>query len=271
MNTYLFAWNPKRWTWADIQEDVDACKKGLYEDRWSCGVTKKIKPEDRAFLIKLGPEEPKGIMASGAVVSSPFEDEHYADTKKTAWYVQIRFDVLLHPGKEEILPQQMLREKIPTVHWSPQGSGITIPPTEAALLESLWSTHLIQIGLAPQTCSEEIATPERYWEGALRRISVNAYEREPRARRACLAHHGYACSICGFDFEKAYGDIGNGFIHVHHLRQLSEIGDTYEVDPIKDLMPVCPNCHAMLHKQTPALSISELKKLLLSGMGGNER
>ena len=263
MNTYLFAWNPKRWTWTDLDADVEICKaKKHLDDGWSCGVTKKIVPGDRAFLIKLGSELPTGIMASGTVLTSPSEGEHYSDPTKTALYVDLRFEVLLHPDKEEILSKSVLQEKIPTVHWSPQASGMTIPPEDAALLETLWSAHLAQIGLSPLTFSEEISTPERYWEGSLRRISVNAYERDPRARQACLQHHGSSCSVCDFDFESTYGGIGNGFIHVHHLRQLSEIGTAYEVDPIRDLIPVCPNCHAMLHKQVPAYSIDELKTII---------
>ena len=64
------------------------------------------------------------------------------------------------------------------------------------------------------------------------------------------------------NFEAIYGAIGRDFIHVHHLIPLSEVGDTYEVDPIEDLRPVCPNCHAMLHKRTPPYSISELSALM---------
>lgn len=260
MNTFLFAWNPKRWTWSTIDADVESCKaKKYFDDRWSCGVTKKIVPGDRAFLIKLGSEQPTGIMASGTVLTAPFEEEHYIDPSKLAWYVDLRYDVLLHPHKEEILLKSDLQAIIPKVHWSPQASGMTIPPDEAAMLETLWTAHLAKIGLSPLNFSEEIPTPERYWEGALRRIAVNAYERDPRARQACLQHHGSSCSVCGFDFESTYGEIGKGFIHVHHLRQLSEIGEAYEVDPKNDLIPVCPNCHAMLHKQVPAYTTNDLK------------
>lgn len=260
MNTFLFAWNPKRWTWLTIDVDVESCKaKKYFDDRWSCGVTKKIVPGDRAFLIKLGSEQPTGIMASGTVLTAPFEEEHYTDPSKLACYVDLRYDVLLHPHKEEILLKSDLQAIIPKVHWSPQASGMTIPPDEAAMLETLWAAHLAKIGLSPLTFSEEIPTPERYWEGALRRIAVNAYERDPRARQACLQHHGSSCSVCGFDFESTYGEIGKGFIHVHHLRQLSEIGEAYEVDPKNDLIPVCPNCHTMLHKQVPAYTTDDLK------------
>lgn len=260
MNSFLFTWNPKKWDWTSLDADVASYKaKKHFDDRWSCGVTRKIALGDRAFLIKLGSAEPTGIMASGYVLTEPFKDEHYSDPEKTAWYVDIRYDILLHPEKEILLSKADLQKKIPNVPWTPQASGMSISPNEAALLEDLWDAHLIHIGLSPVKLPEEVTIPERYWEGALRRISVNAYERDPRARQACLQCHGYTCSVCGLDFESKYGEIGKGFIHVHHLRQLSEIGETYAVDPKKELMPVCPNCHAMLHKKEPAYSIDDLK------------
>lgn len=52
-----------------------------------------------------------------------------------------------------------------------------------------------------------------------------------------------------------------GFIHVHHINQISDIGKEYEVDPIKDLIPVCPNCHAMIHSKRPAFTIEEIKEI----------
>jgi hypothetical protein len=94
---------------------------------------------------------------------------------------------------------------------------------------------------------DEVTQPERLTEGALRTVTVNAYERNPKARSACIDHYGAICQVCRLNFVERYGEIGEGFIHVHHLKPLSEIGEEYEVDPIADLRPVCPNCHAMLH------------------------
>jgi 5-methylcytosine-specific restriction protein A len=98
-------------------------------------------------------------------------------------------------------------------------------------------------------------------EGALLRITVNRYERDPVARQKCIEHYGPVCVVCGFDFEKRYGAIGAGFIHVHHLVDIASIGGRYQVDPVRDLRPVCPNCHAMLHQERPAMSIENLKQI----------
>lgn len=109
---------------------------------------------------------------------------------------------------------------------------------------------------------EEIGATAEFKEGAAIRVTVNVYERNARARNACIAKYGKDCCICGFSFGATYGDIGDGFIHVHHLKPLSEINGEYTVDPIADLRPVCPNCHAMLHRRVPPYSISEIQSLL---------
>lgn len=106
---------------------------------------------------------------------------------------------------------------------------------------------------------EEILEPSRYKEGSTKEVSVNVYERSAPARRACVAHYGFNCSVCNMSFYEFYGDIGTEFIHVHHLKSLASVDDEYDVDPITDLRPVCPNCHAMLHRQNPPLAIDDLK------------
>ena len=99
-------------------------------------------------------------------------------------------------------------------------------------------------------------------EGAACSITVNAYERNAEARLQCIEAHGTSCCICGFTFGERYGHVAEGYIHVHHLRPLSEIGIAYVVDPIDDLRPVCPNCHAVLHLGGRCRSIEEVQELV---------
>lgn len=99
-----------------------------------------------------------------------------------------------------------------------------------------------------------------FMEGAKRQVIVNSFERNPKARKKCIEHFGCKCQCCGLNFVDKYGEIGKGFIHVHHLKQIAEIGAEYEVNPIEDLIPLCPNCHAMVHKNNPPFSVDELKK-----------
>ncbi len=98
-------------------------------------------------------------------------------------------------------------------------------------------------------------------EGARRQVFVNAYERNQAARDKCIAHHGCRCVVCEFDFALEFGEPGQGLIHVHHLKPLSQIGKAYQVDPIKDLCPICPNCHTMAHRKDPPFTLGELKAM----------
>ncbi len=112
----------------------------------------------------------------------------------------------------------------------------------------------------------EIAIPEEIdfdgyenlYEGAKKQIYVNRYERNRDARDQCVKYYGAQCIICRFDFEKTYGEVGRESIHVHHLKPLSDTGETYRVDPIHDLRPVCPNCHVIIHRKNPPYSIDEV-------------
>ncbi len=95
-------------------------------------------------------------------------------------------------------------------------------------------------------------------EGKRFTVQVSRAERSTEARGKCIEIFGPCCSVCGFDFERTYGEIGSGFIHVHHLNLIAGAKGQRQVDPRTDLRPVCPNCHEMLHKKTPPLSIEEL-------------
>ncbi len=102
-----------------------------------------------------------------------------------------------------------------------------------------------------------------YAEGAMKQVSVNAYERSVKARFECISYYGNSCYVCGFDFSEVYGsDLGADFIHVHHLVDFACIGKEYTVDPIEDLRPLCPNCHAMVHKKKPAMHPDKLRKIV---------
>lgn len=108
----------------------------------------------------------------------------------------------------------------------------------------------------------DLGSGATFAEGAITQVVVNAYERNPEARRLCIQAYSPKCSVCGFDFESAYGPDFAGFIHVHHLRPLSDVGQAYEVDPVKDLRPVCPNCHAAIHHGRELRTIEEVRELL---------
>lgn len=97
-------------------------------------------------------------------------------------------------------------------------------------------------------------------EGEEREVVLTRYERNPALRTACLAHYGYRCQVCGMDFEKVYGALGHAYIEVHHLRPISTFKQSHPVDPVHDLVPLCANCHAMIHRgKERVLTLHELK------------
>lgn len=95
-------------------------------------------------------------------------------------------------------------------------------------------------------------------------LPVNIRERNTKARNICLKRHGFRCLICGFDAKEVYGKAFEGKIHVHHIIPISSRQGEYQLDPETDLIPVCPNCHMMLHAKVDGkyLSPKELKEVI---------
>lgn len=101
-----------------------------------------------------------------------------------------------------------------------------------------------------------------HYEGTKRQIVVNAYERDPIARQKCVDYYGSTCVICNFNFCATFGPEAMGFIHVHHLIPLAKIGTDYVVNPIRDLRPICPNCHAVIHIGDSTRTIEEVRQMI---------
>jgi 5-methylcytosine-specific restriction protein A len=99
-------------------------------------------------------------------------------------------------------------------------------------------------------------------EGQVIEVVSKRYERSRLNRAACIEIQGSRCIICGFDFGEIYGPIGEGFIHVHHVVSVATIGPGTVINPASDLVPVCPNCHAMLHTSRPPVLPDALKALI---------
>lgn len=102
------------------------------------------------------------------------------------------------------------------------------------------------------------------YEGVKKQVIVNKYERNPEARKKCIELKGCICAVCSMNFEKVYGVLGKNFIHIHHIVPISTIGESYEINYETDLVPVCPNCHAMLHRglNGRVLTVKELKHII---------
>lgn len=265
-NSYLFVWNPNKWNWTDLEQNIEELQNtGKVTLKWSCRSHKSIRPGDRAFLAKVG-STPRGIFASGKVVSEPFLSQHWSGEDKDVPRVLIEFDTLLNPEKEPILTVENLdKGNLSKQTWTPQSSGISIRPEAVDELEEEWFEFLRTQNVRYNPFSDTTDTTITFIEGSATQVTQTRYERNIYARKECLKYYGYSCSVCDFNFEKFYGSLGYKFIHVHHLTQVATIKQEYKVNPIQDLRPVCPNCHSMLHKQNPPLTIDELKDIIKNG------
>ena len=262
MNTFILTWNETNWSWPARQFKnalVRTARGDRVPDQWSVGARKRgIVSGDRAILLRQ--HDRRGVVASGFFTSSIFVDRHWDDSERVTTYARLEWDVVLDPTDR--LSIEVLKAAVPGVAWDRlQGSGVLVPHASALRLEDLWAGH---VGEQEFASFEEPRRGVAYIEGAVTRVLADRFERSDQARRECLAHWGTACVVCGLQFGERYGSIGEGFIHVHHLRPLSSVGGEHEVDPVGDLRPVCPNCHAMLHAKDPAYSIESLRRRLRS-------
>lgn len=115
--------------------------------------------------------------------------------------------------------------------------------------------------------NEENDEKERI-EGRLTEAKVLRRQRNRQARQQCLEASGYKCYVCGFDFEKTYGEIGKGFLEVHHTKPLSSYDDEHPI-PQSELCALCSNCHSMVHRKKKVLDVDELKRMYNEAMSIN--
>ena len=260
VRSFLLTWNPLKGSWSRFKRDLESLRRGrTLLVCWSSGARKDLPVGSRVFFMRLGGtnEDAKGLIGIGVVVREPYQGSSWnADaTRESALYIDVNVTSL---SEAPFLSLSRLRSIDPTFDWTPRASGIEIPAKTAARLVKRCSNIL-----SPVTrLAEELDPSTPVVEGAVRTVRVNAYERSREARDTCINHHGTTCSACGLDFGERYGALGEGVIHVHHIKPLAEVGAEYEVDPIKDLLPVCPNCHTMIHRSSPPLSIRALKAIL---------
>lgn len=132
---------------------------------------------------------------------------------------------------------------------------------------SLLEKKEIGLKVKSETASYLVSINERDFEsleeGAIDKKYVTVYERNPKLRRQAIAIHGETCFACGFNFKQFYGEYGDGYIHVHHTVPVSDLGGAKLINPETDMVPLCANCHAIVHrKREKTLSILELKNII---------
>jgi 5-methylcytosine-specific restriction protein A len=154
-------------------------------------------------------------------------------------------------------------------------SGLTITLTSSPLeidpnsdrqirgLALEWASRLVAAVLALLPLDPGPSSVVGEAEGDAYEVLVTRYERSHINRAACIAVHGVTCHACGFDFSFTYGPLGEGVIDVHHVQPVSMVGPGTAIDPVKDLVPLCANCHRMAHQRRPApYSVAEIQSML---------
>jgi 5-methylcytosine-specific restriction protein A len=271
MPTYLLTWKPRRWDWKSLGEEIRSLNaNGPVRIRWSAGNNQRIRNGDRVFLLRQGSDRP-GIIGAGRVIKGSYRARHWDPSRsdEDAIYVDIRMDSLLHAEQDPILRRDELNFG-PKRIWISQSSGVTIPEETAKELERRWLAHLRKVKRAPLTLPDEIIAERGFPDGAKQRVTVNRYERDPRNRAGCIAIHGHRCVICGFEFGRVYGELGRNFIHVHHIVSLATLkGRPRKPNPRRDLRPICPNCHAMVHIGRQNRTIREMQRIVSATKRGS--
>jgi len=256
MTTFLLTWNPKNKDYETSEDHIiDLAEKvrtqGPQIEHWSTGNRTNVQSGDRVFLLRQG-KEPRGIFGAGYAVEP-------AKGYSTKSYL-FRIDQVFEPLTFAPLDPRKFKGELANMNWSPQSGGVTVVPAQA--LEKAWTEHVRNICELQRDIEEEA-----YSEG---RVNFRTHLVRERNRKLIAdakaafkkKHKRLFCQVCGFDFKKAYGELGDGFIEAHHLLPISQKSAGSKTK-ISDLAIVCSNCHRMFHRMESGTSVEEMKLMLI--------
>lgn len=247
LNYWILPWNPKKF-------DLIGCLKGFGFVEWR--QINKLFVGDYVFLYCTKPvgqilymlQVTKTDIPYGDTINDQFFETDEWDIPTTDFYARFKPISVVTLGNNALSHQALVAKGMKTnLQMGVRATG--------KLLDHILQNFNVAID----------ETSGEYREGASHQTTVTSYERNPFARQKCLDKYGYSCQICKLNFEDKYGEVGKDFIHVHHIEFISSHkGEDHTVDATTDLIPVCPNCHAMLHRKINGkyLSPSELKRMI---------
>jgi predicted restriction endonuclease len=190
-------------------------------------------------VIGLNPNESRGYQAMGILHFIGLKDKHKGIFKDLS--IQEAIKLLEQQGSDFELVIQCLYRLINQIEESQKLEKVIIDDID----------------------SEQAEEESYHKDGAVKRYYGKRYERNPENRKKAIEIHGLNCVACGFNFEKVYGERGKDFIEVHHVKPLSTIGKEVVIDPTEDLVPLCSNCHRMIHRRKDeVLSVDELRGIV---------
>ena len=173
------------------------------------------------------------------------------------WYVLDKFASDMHEDHEAMLKRLGFELKTqrtrPDKWWKLNGEPQAASSRFCRAVAELTGEELLDTPGEERTAT--------YPEGHVETVYVNRYERDPRNRREAIKRHGTRCFGCKLEMRERYGEIANGFVHIHHINPLATVSGAIAPD-LDDLIPLCPNCHAVVHLQEPALTIDQLRECI---------
>ena len=238
----------------------------------------RVSPGDRVWIVSVLSE---GLTLLGHIqVGQVLTWEEAAKALGTQDLWEAEFHILAEPGSgEEIrkIPVNHLADRLRFV--STKGNDHLTLTDGAVNPQQLQAMRLLDPAAVPLLAREPSIRPRErqarmeqpipptneqmadptYAEGGTILVEMTRYERDPRARQACLDHYGACCQVCEVPMDRIYGRAMTGYIHIHHIRPLAKQGTHHRVDPTHDLLPVCPNCHTYLHQEDPPISIARAR------------
>jgi hypothetical protein len=240
---------------------------GVAEEKWRFASHKKVVPGDRAFLLLQGKAGP-AIIGYGRVTGK-------AEYHREKWLVPIKFEGLVNPPEALATKEFLLSIEGGKPLWNTPFSGRLIPENIAAKLEAHICEEVADVIVASLEDPELDAALhetdigldfQEAQEGDLLTRTHLARERNPKLVKAkrdwFIKKHGKLfCEVCKFDFVAHYGERGKGFMECHHTQPVSTLRIRHKTH-INDLALVCSNCHRMIHRRKPWLSLAELKNLI---------
>ncbi|MDP2367701.1 HNH endonuclease [Rhodoferax sp.] len=248
LSSYLFLWNPNKDTrsfrgYEQVVADASVGKS--YVTRWICP-SQRPRPGDIAYMQRTGPKN-NGVFARGVVT----QGAHSQDDGMQV--VCLSLDEFLPVGSE-LSRARIIAHSDYTSTWSPMASGNVIPERILAAIETLWppSTTIEPIPLIDTDAfdvEELVGLEGEVLHRMIRHHKRERYLRDRKIADVLGSRGSLACQVpgCGFDFARAYGTLGEGYAHVHHLLPLAQ-RDSAQPTSLSDLAVVCANCHAMIHR-----------------------
>lgn len=264
MQTWIFQGNPKHF-------DVDTYLTEEKVITWSVRqkhFVNQLQSGDVVYIWRSdgGKKGTGGIVAKTFAISEPYiiektdnRSEHWIEDQVPDEFASIDLEVVdvdLAPRikRVDVLEDERLADML--ILRNPVNTNYLISEEHAALLQKLWDGPSVEDDL------QAIEVESGRLEGKLKTYYGQRYERDATNRRKAIEIHGTTCKACGFDFEKVYGERGRNFIEVHHIKPL-HMTKEIRVNPETDLVPLCANCHRMIHRDPQhVLTIEELKQLL---------